>query len=291
MNQRLAAAPLETRAASAFWEGDHLTVYMSNQNAQGGRDEIAGWLGLDKDKVRVVLPDVGGGFGAKIGSDPEFALVAWLARQQGRPVRWNESRSENMTGMVQGRAQRQTVTIGGTREGRVTHYRIDVVQDLGAYPRLGTFLPMFTRMMAPGTYDIANVDSRARTVVTNTTSIAAYRGAGRPEATAAIERAMDLFAAEIGKDPAEVRKLNVVARTGSRSRPRAASSTTPASTPRPSTWPWRTPATTGCAPSRRPAASAATPASSVSASPPTSRSPAAAPSPRTPRWRCTRTAR
>lgn len=210
VNQR-PPRPRWRRAASAFWEGDHLTVYMSNQNAQGGRDEIAGWLGLDKDKVRVVLPDVGGGFGAKIGSDPEFALVAWLARQQGRPVRWNESRSENMTGMVQGRAQRQTVTIGGTREGRVTHYRIDVVQDLGAYPRLGTFLPMFTRMMAPGTYDIANVDSRARTVVTNTTSIAAYRGAGRPEATAAIERAMDLFAAEIGKDPAEVRKLNVVA--------------------------------------------------------------------------------
>lgn len=104
VNQRLAAAPLETRAASAFWEGDRVTVYMSNQNAQGGRDEIAGWLGLDKEKVRVVLPDVGGGFGAKIGSDPEFALVAWLARQQGRPVRWNESRSENMTGMVQGRA-------------------------------------------------------------------------------------------------------------------------------------------------------------------------------------------
>ncbi|OSY44015.1 MULTISPECIES: xanthine dehydrogenase family protein molybdopterin-binding subunit [Pseudonocardia] len=211
VNQRLAAAPLETRAASAFWEGDHLTVYMSNQNAQGGRDEVAGWLGLDKDKVRVILPDVGGGFGAKIGSDPEFALVAWLARQQGRPVRWNESRSENMTGMVQGRAQRQTITIGGTRAGKVTHYRLDVVQDLGAYPRLGTFLPMFTRMMAPGTYDIENVDSRARAVVTNTTSIAAYRGAGRPEATAAIERAMDLFAAEIGKDPAEVRKLNVVA--------------------------------------------------------------------------------
>ncbi|MBW0105071.1 xanthine dehydrogenase family protein molybdopterin-binding subunit [Pseudonocardia sp. KRD291] len=210
VNQRLAAAPLETRAASAFWEGDRVTLYISNQNAQGGRDEIAGWLGLDKDKVHVILPDVGGGFGAKIGSDPEFGLVAWLSRRQGRPVRWNESRSENMTGMVQGRAQRQTVTIGGTREGKVTHYRLDVVQDAGAYPRLGTFLPMFTRMMAPGTYDIENVDSRARVVVTNTTSIAAYRGAGRPEATAAIERAMDLFAAEIGKDPAEVRKLNVV---------------------------------------------------------------------------------
>ncbi|OLL74530.1 Carbon monoxide dehydrogenase large chain [Pseudonocardia sp. Ae168_Ps1] len=211
MNQRLAAAPLETRAASAFWDGDRCTLYMSNQNAQGGRDEVAGWLGMDKENLRVILPDVGGGFGAEIGSDPEFAIVAWLARRQGRPVRWNESRSENMTGMVQGRAQRQTITIGGTRAGKVTHYRLDVVQDLGAYPRLGTFLSVFTRMMAPGTYDIENVDLRARAVVTNTTSIAAYRGAGRPEATAAIERAMDLFAAEIGKDPAEVRKLNVVA--------------------------------------------------------------------------------
>ena len=210
VNQRLAAAPLETRAASAFADGDRLTLFISNQNAQGGRDEIAGWLGMDAENVRVILPDVGGGFGAKIGSDPEFAIVGKLAQTYGRPVRWNESRSENMTGMVQGRAQRQTVTIGGTREGKVTHYRLDVVQDLGAYPRLGTFLPVFTRMMAPGTYDIAHVDSRARTVVTNTTSVAAYRGAGRPEATAAIERAMDLFAAEIGMDPAELRKRNVV---------------------------------------------------------------------------------
>ncbi|ANY07155.1 xanthine dehydrogenase family protein molybdopterin-binding subunit [Pseudonocardia sp. HH130630-07] len=211
VNQRLAAAPLETRAASAWWDGDRVTIHMSNQNAQGGRDEVADWLGLAPEKVRVVLPDVGGGFGAKIGADPEFALVAWLARRQGRPVRWNESRSENMTGMVQGRAQRQTVTIGGTRAGRITHYRLDVVQDLGAYPRLGTFLPVFTLMMAPGTYDIENVDFRARTVVTNTTSVAAYRGAGRPEATAAIERAVDLFAHEIGMDPVEIRKLNVVA--------------------------------------------------------------------------------
>ncbi|MFP5019547.1 xanthine dehydrogenase family protein molybdopterin-binding subunit [Pseudonocardia phyllosphaerae] len=211
VNQRLAASPLETRAASAVWDGDDLLMFISNQNAQGGRDEIARWLGLEKDSVHVILPDVGGGFGAKIGSDPEFALVAWLARREGRPVRWNESRSENMTGMVQGRAQRQTVTIGGTRDGRVTHYRLEVLQDAGAYPRLGAALPAFTRMMAPGTYDIANVESRASVVVTNTTSVAAYRGAGRPEATAAIERAMDLFAAEIGMDPAEVRTRNVVA--------------------------------------------------------------------------------
>ena len=85
----------------------------------------------------MIAPDVGGGFGAKIGADPEFALVAWLAKQVGRPVRWTETRSENMTGMVQGRAQLQTVTIGGNRDGTVRAYRLDVLADAGAYPRLG----------------------------------------------------------------------------------------------------------------------------------------------------------
>ena len=125
-------------------------------------------------------------------------------------MRWSETRSENMTGMVQGRGQLQTVTIGGDRDGTVRAYRLDVLQDAGAYPRLGAVLPMFTRMMAPAVYDIERVESRARVLVTNTTSIAAYRGAGRPEATAAIERAMDLFAAEIGMDPAEVRRRNLL---------------------------------------------------------------------------------
>ncbi|MHA6796802.1 xanthine dehydrogenase family protein molybdopterin-binding subunit [Pseudonocardia bannensis] len=212
VNQRLAAAPLETRAAAAVWGDDgRVTIFCSSQNAHIARDEIAGWLGVEKDTVHVILPDVGGGFGAKIGADPEFALVAALAKRAGRPVRWSESRSENMTGMGQGRAQLQTVTIGGSRDGKVQAYRIDVLADAGAYPRLGTYLPAFTRMMAPGTYDIPKVESRARVLVTTTTSTVAYRGAGRPEATAAIERAMDLFAAEIGMDPAEVRKLNVIA--------------------------------------------------------------------------------
>jgi carbon-monoxide dehydrogenase large subunit len=212
VNQRLAAAPLETRAASAEWGADgRLALWCSTQAAQATRDEVAGWLGIDAKQVRVITPDVGGGFGAKIGGDPEFALVAWLARHVGRPVRWNEARSENMTGMVQGRAQRQTITIGGNRDGKVLAYRLDVLQDAGAYPRLGAVLPLFTRMMAPGVYDIEKVESRARVLVTNTTSTAAYRGAGRPEATAAIERAMDLFAAEIGMDAAEVRRRNLLA--------------------------------------------------------------------------------
>jgi aerobic carbon-monoxide dehydrogenase large subunit len=211
VNQRLAAAPLETRAAAAVWGDDgRLTIFASTQNAQAARDEIAGWLGIEPGGIHLITPDVGGGFGAKIGADPTFALVASLAKRVGRPVRWSESRSENMTGMLQGRAQLQTITIGGRRDGTVLAYRLDVLADAGAYPSLGSFLPFFTRQMAPGVYDIPAVESRARTLVTTTTPTGAYRGAGRPEATAAIERAMDLFAAEIGLDAAEVRRLNVV---------------------------------------------------------------------------------
>jgi aerobic carbon-monoxide dehydrogenase large subunit len=212
VNQRLAACALETRAASAVWGDDgRVTLWCSTQNAQDARDEVASWLGVDAAQVHVIAPDVGGGFGAKIGADPEFALVCWLAKHTSRPVRWNETRSENMTGMLQGRAQLQTITIGGNRDGDVLAYRLDVLADAGAYPRLGVVLPMFTRMMAPGVYDIPKVESRARVVATTTTSTGAYRGAGRPEATAAIERAMDLFATEIGMDPAEVRRRNVIA--------------------------------------------------------------------------------
>ena len=128
-------------------------------------------------------------------------LVAWVARALGRPARWTETRYENLLAMTHGRAQEQIVTIGGRRDGTVLAYRLEVLQDCGAYPRIGAFLPMLTVMMTPGTYDIARVESSATAVVTNTTPIGAYRGAGRPEATAAIERAMDLFAAEIGMDP------------------------------------------------------------------------------------------
>jgi carbon-monoxide dehydrogenase large subunit len=210
VNQRLAAAPLEVRGAAAVWGSDgRLTLWPSTQNAQQTKAEVAGWLGVEPAQIHVITPDVGGGFGAKIGADPEFALVAWAARHVGRPVRWNESRSENMTGMLQGRAQLQTITIGGNRDGKVLAYRLDVLADAGAYPRIGTALPTFTRMMASGVYDIPKVETRARVLVTNTTSTGAYRGAGRPEATGAIERAFDLFAAEIGMDVAEVRKLNV----------------------------------------------------------------------------------
>src|SRR5262249_3904924 len=218
-----APVPMEGRAAAAMWTGGRLTVWVSTQNAQISRFIMAGAFGLDPDAIRVVAPDVGGGFGAKVGSGRDGILVAWAARHTGRAVRWVETRSENLVGMTHGRAQQHSIKIGGTRDGRVLAYRLDVVQDTGAYPRMSGFLPTLTNLMAVGPYDIANVEVGYRVVGTNTTPIAAYRvagasrtppapsrGAGRPEATAAIERAMDLFAGEIGMDPAEVRRRNLV---------------------------------------------------------------------------------
>src|SRR5258708_39733911 len=113
--------------------------------------------------------------------------------------------------MSHGRAHLQTITLGGTRDGRLLAYRLEIVQDTGAYPRMSGFLPGLTSLMAVGPYLIPHVETAFRVVVTNTTPIAAYRGAGRPEATAAIERAVDLFAAEIGTDPAAGRRRNLVA--------------------------------------------------------------------------------
>src|SRR5437763_11751921 len=166
--------------------------------------------GLDADQVRVVAPDVGGGFGAKFGSYPEALLLPWIARRLGRPVRWAETRSESMVALGHGRAQLQEVELGGTRDGQVLAYRLTAVQDSGAYPLIGAALPGFTALMASGVYAIPRVGFSSRSVVTNTTPIVAYRGAGRPEACGAIERAMDLYAAEIGQDPADVRRRNFI---------------------------------------------------------------------------------
>jgi aerobic carbon-monoxide dehydrogenase large subunit len=210
VNQRLAAVPLECRAAAAAWVGGRLHQWSSTQHAHGVRDALCDLYGLGPDQVRVIAPDVGGGFGAKIGNYPEDLLLAWLARRVGRPVRWAETRSENMVGLGHGRGQRQLLEIGGRRDGTVEAYRLTILQDAGAYPAMGAVLPYLTRRMAPGTYDIARVESRATSVVTNTTPTVAYRGAGRPEATAAVERAMDLFAAEIAMDAAEVRRRNLI---------------------------------------------------------------------------------
>jgi carbon-monoxide dehydrogenase large subunit len=211
VNQRVAACPLEPRGAAAAWGDDgRLHLFVSSQNAHGVRDALVERYGLDVADVRVVTPDVGGGFGPKIGAHVEELFLPWVARRLGRPVRWHETRTENMLTMGQGRGQVQVVEIGGRRDGTVEAYRLTVVQDAGAYPSLGTVLPYMTRMMTPGVYAIPRVEFNAKSVVTNTTPTKAYRGAGRPEATAAIERALDLFAAEVGLDAAEVRRKNLV---------------------------------------------------------------------------------
>jgi aerobic carbon-monoxide dehydrogenase large subunit len=211
VNQRVAPAPMEPRAAVAAWgEDGRLTAWIPNQGAQGTREALAEMLGIDQAALRVITPDVGGAFGAKFGADPEHAVVCWVARQIGRPARWAETRNENMVGMTHGRAQRQTVTIGGSRDGTVAAYRLEILQDAGAYPRFGAFLPALTILMAPGPYAFGRAEAVAKAVVTNTTPVGAYRGAGRPEATAAVERAIDLFAAEIGMDPADVRRKNLL---------------------------------------------------------------------------------
>ena len=211
VNQRLAAASLEGRSAAAAVDDDgRLIVWMSTQGAQGSKQSIVRMLGIEPDSLRIITPDVGGGFGAKSAADVEHAVVALAARRTGRPVRWVETRSENMVGMRHGRAQLQRLTIGGDRDGRVMAYRLEVLQDCGAYPMLGPLLPTLTALMAPGVYDIPHVHTRFTSVVTNTTPIGAFRGAGRPEAAAAVERAMDLFAAELGMDPVEVRRRNLL---------------------------------------------------------------------------------
>ena len=210
-NQRVAPAPMESRAAPAVWgEDGRLTSWIPNQGAQGARDDFAKLLGIETSQVRVITPDVGGAFGAKFGADPEHVVVAWVARQLGRPARWTETRFENLIAMTHGRGQRHTITIGGSRDGDVFGYRLEIIQDGGAYPRIGAVLPFLTIMMATGPYAIPNAEAIGTSIVTTTTPIGAYRGAGRPEATAALERAFDLFAAEIGMDPAAVRRRNLL---------------------------------------------------------------------------------
>jgi carbon-monoxide dehydrogenase large subunit len=212
VNQRLAACPLEVRSSAATWVEGRLVMWCSTQNAHGLKAALRGTYGLDGSDILVITPDVGGGFGAKIGGAPEDLLLALLSRRCGRPVRWVETRTENMQGMVHGRAQVHDVVIGGRADGTIEAYHLGIVADAGAYPGMGAFLPMLTRTMAAGTYAIPSVTSDARVVATPTTPVAAYRGAGRPEATAAIERAVDLFALEAGLDPAEVRRRNLVPR-------------------------------------------------------------------------------
>jgi len=210
-HQRLAAVPLEANATIAIPRGEDLDIYVASQNVFFHRNTISKALNVDRERLHVKVPDMGGGFGAKISVYPEQALVAALALRLNRPVRWHERRRENMVAMTQGRAQYHGVEIGAKRDGTITALRFDVLQDAGAYPLNGAHTPEFTRRMASGPYRIPKVEFKWRSVVTNTTPTHAYRGAGRPEATMSIERMLDLLALELWMDPAELRRRNFIA--------------------------------------------------------------------------------
>ena len=209
-NQRLAPCPLEPRAAAASWEDGRLTQWASTQGAHGTRDTLAAATGVEPENVRVICPDVGGAFGAKNGGYPEDIVVALAARHLDRPMRWAETRTESMLGLVHGRAQYFEAKLGGSANGNLSAYSLSVIQDAGAHAEIGAVLPFLTRIMTSGVYDIPDIDFTAKSVMTNTVPVGAYRGAGRPEATAAIERMIDVFASQISMDPAELRRKNLL---------------------------------------------------------------------------------
>ena len=212
INQRLAAVPIEANAVVAEPDGDGgVRMWVSTQVPFRVRSEVSELARLPEEKVRVITGDVGGGFGAKLATYPEQSILAALAVKLQRPVAWFEYRSENLVAMTHGRAQVQDVAIGATRDGKVTGLEVSVLGDAGAYPAQGAGLPVYTGQMASGVYDIPKVHFRAKAVATNTTVVSAYRGAGRPEATSLIERAMDMLALELGMDPAELRLRNLIA--------------------------------------------------------------------------------
>ena len=208
-SQRIHVAPIEPRATAAVWQDGRLRIWLSTQTPHQDRDELASALGVDRDRVHVIAPDVGGAFGGK-GLLPEDVLIASLARKLDRPVRWTETRSEHMVAMGHGRGERMWFSLGGTHDGTLKALYLRLLQDSGAYPSVGAVLPPLTRLMASGVYRIERIEVRFDSVVTNTSPTAALRGAGRPEASQVLERAVDSFAVEAGLDPAAVRRVNFI---------------------------------------------------------------------------------
>ena len=211
-SQRLSAVPMEPRAIAALPDPliNGITVWTSTQAPHWNRNSIADGLGLPATRVRAIAPEVGGGFGVKIGAYQEDFIVAALAFKMQRPVKWIETRSENFLATNHGRDQWADVEIAAEEDGRIRGLRMHVVQDLGGFPR-GTDLAELTGRMSSGCYDLPALEFRSRSVYTNKMALGAYRGAGRPEAAFYVERAIDLLADAAGLDPVEVRRRNFIA--------------------------------------------------------------------------------
>ncbi|MXZ54451.1 MAG: xanthine dehydrogenase family protein molybdopterin-binding subunit [Acidimicrobiaceae bacterium] len=212
---RMSGAPIEPSAVLAAPGngdlGDGMTLWCTTQRPHEVRDQVATALEASADQVRVIAPAVGGGFGPKAVVYPEFVMAAWLARRLQRPVKWVETRSENLVNMTHGRDHVHDVELGLTADGLFRWLRVRATANVGAYPGVGGIIPFFTMSMASGPYRIPAVDYEAVAVITNTTPVAAFRGAGRPEATITLERIVDMAAVKIGMDPAELRRRNLLA--------------------------------------------------------------------------------
>ncbi len=215
VNHRVAPVSLETRGTAAMYDGSMgqgiLTVWTSTQEAHAIRDGLSQVLSLEVRRIRVVTPDVGGGFGSKLNTYPEDAVVAYLARRLRRPVKWVETRRENLLTTTHGRAQVVDVEVAADRDGRVLGLRSRILADLGAELLYTTaIVPTLTPLMMQGPYEIPALRCELVALYTNTCPTGAYRGAGRPEATYYLERVMDLVADATGVDPAEVRRRNFI---------------------------------------------------------------------------------
>lgn len=207
-SQRLAGVPMETNGCLAIPCGDSLTLYVASQNPIVVRDELAPMLGLDHDHLRVIAPAVGGGFGPKSHTYPEFTITARVSMLTGTPLKWTETRSENMVALTHGRGSAMRGRLGLDRDGMIVGLDLDVTGDGGAYPALGGYLVELTRRMSQGVYAVPRHRFRGRAAATNTTPTGAYRGAGRPEAAQLIERLIDAAARQHGFDPIELRHRN-----------------------------------------------------------------------------------
>src|SRR5256712_6107800 len=211
LNQRLAPIAMETRAVLAeYLPGEHrLTVWSSTQIPHLLRTQVSVMLGLPETAVRVIAPEVGGGFGSKLNVYAEEGLIPWLAMKLGRPAKWSENRRDNFTATIHGRDTINDVELALKKDGTVLGLRVRILADLGAYHQLLTpLIPQLTALMLAGCYKFPAIDIEIQGVFTNKMSTDAYRGAGRPEATYIVERIMDIAAHELNIDSAEFRLKN-----------------------------------------------------------------------------------
>ncbi len=215
VNQRLIPNPMEARGCMAQYDpaGQAYTVWMTSQAPHVMRLLMTAFVfGIPENKMRVISPQVGGGFGTKIFLYPEYVLVAALAKKVGAPVKWMETRSENYVATTHGRDHITDIEVGATKDGRIQGLKVHTFANLGGtLSTIATGIPttLYGRLLS-GAYKIPHFYCNVKGVYTNTSMVDAYRGAGRPEATYVVERAMDLVAAELGMDPSEIRRKNFI---------------------------------------------------------------------------------